>query len=608
MTAGRPPLIGGRRVGTVPLARPTLPTPEGPTREGPTREDPTPEGPTREGTEPTPDGRDPSPDGANRTPGGANRTPGGANRTSEGGRRAIPAQAWVGVAPLVAVAAVGLGLALGWRGVDMAAAVHRVDEFRLHGFLVWDDSWYGGQWTLAYSVVFAPVASFLGLHLLALLAAAVAALAFERLVTPFFGPAARVAAIVFALGTVVETSIGQLSFLSGEALALCALWAATRRRWPLAWALATGAALLSPLAGAFLALAAGSWLLTSYRSSPRRRRLAVLGVMAAVAVPLAVTAVLFPGEGSMPFSGLDCFWDLVIAGAILVLIPRRERTLRIGTAVYGVALVASWAISSPVGNNAGRLEDAFALPVAVLLLWPRRRWLVLGGIAVPLVLSSWGPAWGAMTRLPSQPEAQAAFYAPLDAWLARTDPDGSLGRVEVVPTQQHWEAVWVAGVEPLSRGWERQSDIAANPIFYRPGALTPASYRSWLLGDGVAFVALPAAPLDFAARAEGRLLAAGMPGLQPVWGNADWRVWAVTGSTGVVVGPATVVAVEPQRIVLRADRAAVLTVRVASGGHWTVTGGAACAEPGTRWTRVDVARPGIVVLSVALRSSSGGCG
>jgi hypothetical protein len=534
-------------------------------------------------------------------------------------RRPTPAQVWVGVAPVVALAAVGIGLALGWRGVDVAAAVHRVSEFRHHGFLIWDNSWYGGQWTLAYSAVFAPVASFAGLHLLALLASALAALAFERLVTPRFGPSARVAAVVFALGTVVEASIGQLSFLSGEALALSALWAATRRRWPLAWVLATGVALLSPLAGAFLALAAGAWLLASHRSWSRSRCLAVLGVILAVAAPLAVTAVLFPGEGPMPFSGVDCFWDLVIAGAIFVLLPQRERVLRAGTALYAVALVASWAISSPVGNNAGRLEDVVALPLAVLLLWPPRRRLVLlrlvfrrlvfAGMAVPLVVSSWGPAWGAMTTLASQPEAQAAFYAPLDAWLARTDPNGSLGRVEVVPTQQHWEAVWVAAVEPLARGWERQSDIATNPIFYQDGALTPASYRSWLLDQGVAFVALPTATLDFSAGAEGRLLAAGVPGLRPVWGNADWRVWAVTGSSGVVAtGPATVLAVEAQRVILRAERAAVLTVRVPSGGHWTVSQGDACAEPAGRWTRVDVTRPGIVVLSAALRASSRECG
>jgi hypothetical protein len=516
-------------------------------------------------------------------------------------------RAWVGAAPLIALGVVGIGVLLGWRGVDVAASVHRVIQFRQDGYALWDNSWYGGQWTLDYSVAFAPVAAVVGLHALALAAAALSALAFERIVTRHFGPTARPAAIVFAAGTVVESAIGQLPFLSGEALALAAVWAATRQRWPLAWALAVGATLLSPLAGAFAALGAVAWLLASGRFADRRWCLATLGIPAGVAVPLLVTTLLFPGEGSMPFSATDCLWDLAIAGAILAVTPRAERVLRTGIALYAVALVGSFSVTSPLGNNVGRLGDALALPLAVVLLWPRRRPLLLAGLAVPLIASSWGPAWGAMTSLPSQPSASRAFYTPLDAWLARADPDGRRGRVEVVPTVAHWESVWVANVEPLARGWERQTDVTSNSIFYRPGALTAASYRSWLLANGVAYVALPAAPLDYAAQAEGRLVAAGVAGLQPAWHNGHWRVWAVSGSTGLVSGPGTVVSVGDQRVTVRADRAGPLTVRVAWAGDWTVRTGAACAGPDGHWTGLDVTRPGTITLAVSLGSSPGHC-
>ena len=526
------------------------------------------------------------------------------------------------LAPAIALVVVALGLALGWRGVDMAAAAHRVAEFHQDGFVLWDASWYGGQWTLDYSVVFAPVAATLGLHLLALVAAAVSALAFERLVTRQWGRRALFAAVVFAVGTVVETSIGQLPFLSGEALALTALWAATRRRWPVAWALAAGTTLLSPLAGAFLALGALAWVLASVRARAdraagarlmpppeqrgRRWGLAVLGIPAAVALPVVATAVLFPGQGNMPFSLIDCSWDLAIALTLFCLTPRHQRVVRTGILLYALTLVGSYLVPSPIGGNVGRLGDCLALPVAALLLWPRRRW-VLAAVAVPLVVSGWGPAWGAMTSLPSQPAAQRPFYTPLDTWLKDHDPDGTLGRVEVVPTQQHWESVWVAGAEPLARGWERQTDVTQNPIFYRAGALTPPSYRSWLLDNGVAFVALPAAPLDYAGRAEGRLIAAGIPGLAPVWSNRDWRVWAVTGSTGVVSGAGSVVSIGAQRVVIRAAQAGALTVRVVWDGNWAVTAGDACATSAGHWTRVEVTRPGTIVLSVTLDSALGRC-
>ncbi len=101
----------------------------------------------------------------------------------------------------------------------------------------------------------------------------------------------------------------------------------------------------------------------------------------------------------------------------------------------------------------------------------------------------------------------------------------------MVPTEYHWEAAYVAPVMPLARGWERQLDVADNPIFYRSGALAAGTYRAWLLDDGVTFVALPDAPLDSAGQAEGRLVSSGqVPGLDLIWRSAHWRLYSVAGS------------------------------------------------------------------------------
>ena len=44
-----------------------------------------------------------------------------------------------------------------------------------------------------------------------------------------------------------------------------------------------------------------------------------------------------------------------------------------------------------------------------------------------------------------------------------------VGRIEIPLTEHHFEAAYVARAVPLARGWERQLEIAANPLFYEPG-------------------------------------------------------------------------------------------------------------------------------------------
>ena len=104
----------------------------------------------------------------------------------------------------------------------------------------------------------------------------------------------------------------------------------------------------------------------------------------------------------------------------------------------------------------------------------------------------------------------------------------------------------MAPVMPLARGWERQLDEADNPLFYGgAGDLDAGVLPAWLLDNGVRFVALPDAPLDFAGTAEARLVAAGVPGLDLIWRSPHWRLYQVEGSSGIVAAPGP--AGEPER-------------------------------------------------------------
>jgi hypothetical protein len=528
--------------------------------------------------------------------------------------------------PLLAGAVVGLGLILGWRGVDLPAQLYRVANFRAHGLALWDGQWFGGQWTLSYSVLFPPVAATAGLGVVTVGSAAGAALAFDRLALAELGPGGRPAAVVFAVGTAVQSAIGQLPFLAGEALGLGAVWAASRNRWTAAAALALGASLTSPLAGLFLIMGLAAWVLSRWSAAGRSGlRVRAAGVMAAAAAPLGAVALLFPGQGRMPYPLPDYAWEVVVAAGLWVLAGRGHRTIRVGAVVFVVVATGAFGLPSALGGNIGRLEDVLALPLAVAVLWPRPRLvrLVLLPLAgVPLVLSQWGPAWGALTTNPGQPSTHAAYFAPLIAALRQEAAGGPAGRVEVVPTEFHWEAAYVAPVMPLARGWERQADEVDNPLFYGgSGRLDAATYRAWLLGNGVRFVALADAPLDFAGRAEGRLVRAGgtsgtggaggaaAAGLHLVWRSAHWQLFEVTGSPGLVAPPARLLSEDGDRVVVATTRAGPVLVRVRDNANWELAAGAGCLEAsgGGPWLRVLAPGPERFTLRLSLLPARDRC-
>jgi hypothetical protein len=525
---------------------------------------------------------------------------------------------------------VALGQILGWKGVDLAAQVYRVNDFRTSGFTLWDFQWYGGHFTLDYTVIYPPLAALMGVIALAVLSAALATFAFTRLAEQHFGKAGRPAAFVFAAGTLVTSSIGQLTFLTGEAFALAAFWAGVKGRWWAATGLALGASLVSPLAGAFVAMGAAAWVLSRLRArtpdhrprdstrwwkAGRRGSVLPIGAMAAAAAaPVATAALVFPGQGPMPYPAVDYTFEAGIAVAFLIVATlKREPAVAWGAVVFFVTATFAELVPSSLGGNVGRIEDVLALPMAVALLWASSR-LLLPVLAWPLVLSQWVPAWGA-TAGPSQPSTHRAFFVALDTELRELSAGNPKGRVEVVPTEYHWEAAYVAPIMPLARGWERQLDVADNPVFYQEGGLTPGTYRSWLIDNGVRYVAVPDAPLDSAAKAEAQLVSSGtVPGLRLIWRSADWRLYSVLGSNGIVSSPAQLVSASGNRVVVDTPIAGSVLIRVHTSPYWVLAEGTGCIVSGRdvvdadeSWITVQVPHPEQFSLKLSLLSGGKIC-
>ena len=173
----------------------------------------------------------------------------------------------------------------------------------------------------------------------------------------------------------------------------------------------------------------------------------------------------------------------------------------------------------------------------------------------------------------------------------------------------------MAPVMPLARGWERQADEADNPLFYGgAGRLDATSYRGWLLDNGVRFVALADAPLDFAGVAEGRLLRLGPhvtdgAGLRLIWRSAHWQLYQVLGSPGLVAPPAHLLHQDGSRVVVATPAAGPVLVRVRYNPDWELAGGAGCVSPAPRargvpgagtWIRVVASAPERFTLRLSL--------
>lgn len=334
-------------------------------------------------------------------------------------------------------------------------------------------------------------------------------------------------------------------------------------------------ALASPVAGAFLMLAALAWT----AADPRRRRFGLV-VLAETAVALVALGLTFPEGGDFPF-GLEAFVVTATVGLLAaLLLPVRYRALRIGGALYAAAAAVTVAVPNALGANITRLGMFTAPAVAIGVLWPVRR-RVAAALAGPLLLWQWMPAGDGIFTAGLDPSSDPAYYDEVLLQLKNRSP----GRVEIPFTKHHWEAAYVAPHVALARGWERQLDIGVNPLFY-DGTLTADRYRAWLRENAVDYVALPDVELDDSALAEAALLRAGVDGLDLVWRGAHWDVWRVTDAHPLVEGSAHLVALDADSFTVAVERPGDVLVRIHYSSHWDVEGPGCAVPTPDNWTRI----------------------
>jgi hypothetical protein len=507
------------------------------------------------------------------------------------------------LAPVVGVALAAIAyLAIRPATADMAAHAFRAWLFDSEGMTVWNAQWYGGHHVLGYSMLFAPLAAWPGPAWVGALGAVAATAAFApiaRAAAP--SPTAATAATwLFAAGVFSNVVIGRMPFTLGIALAVAA-WLCAERRTT-AWMVAAGVlalacVLASPVAGAFLVLAAAA-------------RAAGIGGRAefvratVLALPVTVgggtMAGLFPEGGDDRFVA-TAFWPMLavaLAGAAL-LAPAR-RALRVGALLYLGVLVAAFVVPTPFGQNALRLP--VLLGPALLVLAPRAAAprVALAGVLVALLYLQWLPAVRAVAEAHGDPSTEASFFADPRAFLQRVVRPGE--RVEVAFTHNHWEAAHLASAVPLARGWERQLDEKANPLFYDGHALTPQRYHRWLRDGAVRWVALPKAPLDYSATAEAKLLRSGLPYLRLAHRSADWEIWELRDATPPASGGARVTAALPNGFDVDAGGPTIVRQRYT---RWWRSDAACVSEAPGGWTRVTPMRSGPVRVRAGLPTGDG---
>jgi hypothetical protein len=477
--------------------------------------------------------------------------------------------------------------------LDLAAHMFRAHLFAQNPFGIWNNYWYGGHHIVGYSLLFPAVSAALTPQLAAALAATGTAALFEPLARRHFGPDAWLGATVFAAATATNLFTGRLAFAFGVLPGLAAIVALDRKRpWP-ACLLALVTALSSPVAALFVALAAAAYALTGL-SSERRLTRALPGLATAVTAlaPVAFFAVAFPEGGVEPFV-FSAFWPIpLLAIGALAIVPQDKLTLRMGVALYALGTLASYLIPTAVGSNAARLGTWLAAPLAALLLWRKKvAWLALA--ALPLLYIGWHDPVRDLATASSDPSQQAGYYRPLISFLERQP--GQPFRIEIPFTSFHWEAYAIASRFPIARGWERQLDIKDNPLFYN-GRLTAASYEHWLGVNAVRYVAVASAPSDYAGLAERNLILRGLSYLRLVMRTPTWRVYAVDDPIPIAQGAATLTALGPDWLTLRARRAGTTYLHIHFTPYWTLTEGSGCVEPAGNYTKVTLNHAGTAKL------------
>jgi hypothetical protein len=509
---------------------------------------------------------------------------------------------------------------------DLAAQVFRVHLFKADGFSLWDNNWYGGHYLPSYSLLLPALGAFAGLRAIGALSALLSVWAFGRLLRRCELARPNAARAVFALSVAGDLFIGRITFALGVAIGLLALLASTHssgRSRLLTGCLSLACAAASPVAAIFLALGAcADW-------SVSRRTSRALALGAPALVLTGAFAVLLPEGGYEPFA----VSSLLAAGGaslcVLLLAPARQRLLRATFALYLLVLLGCYVVPSPVGSNAVRfgvlfapamligcitIADVQARSASLIALVRRTRRLrpyraaeLRAGIASSMLAAcvvlmlGWqltGPLSQSVGASLSR-SSRASFYTPVIRFIERAD-GGRPVRIEVPFTSSHWDAAVLGAHFMLARGWERQLDTNYDALFYEP-SLSASAYRAWLLANGVSYVALSDAPLDFSSAQEAALIRAGLPFLRLALHTAHWRIYEVRGAQALVSGPGSLQTLNGDGFSIAARHPGRFLVRVHYTPYWSVVAGSATLGLAPDdWTEVYAKRAGTIAVDAEL--------
>lgn len=527
-------------------------------------------------------------------------------------------------------------------GGDLAAQVAWAEFAKMYPGSAYNLFWYGGLHAANYSLMSPYLMAAIGVVATTMLSGVAATVLGAELVarTGVRKPLWPAMAVGFSLWCQVIS--GRSTFVLGTAFGMAAVLAVVSGRGARHLAVAAVCATLattgSPVAGLFVLVVGAAYFLT--RDWGRAAALLVPPVAV-----VGVTTLLFPFEGEqpMPFTRI---WPPVVLCAIIVLTaPSAWRTLRLGAAVYALGVVLCYLIPTPIGTNVERLSE-LAAPATLLAtmmyrteqrqgagegeagaaardeeaprsLLPRPSWMpplphpwftsrrrvVALGLAMAIAVS-----W-----LSGKTIADIVTNTTVPEWAVKTD--GVVGelkrlgaeetRVEVVPARDHREAAILAPYINMARGWNRQADVERGRLFYEghggtaepEGGFSASAYKAWLSQWAVGFVVLVNGEPDGPAKLEHALVTSGPSYLQPVWEDANWKIYRVKNATPLVDRPATVVSADGANLVVRMPRAGEVTVRIAfSPWLWAENG---CLTDDGEFTRLTVEQPGDVRISSA---------
>ncbi|MGW3651207.1 hypothetical protein [Streptomyces sp. NPDC000878] len=511
-------------------------------------------------------------------------------------------------------------------GGDLAAQVAWAEFAKMYPGSAYNLFWYGGLHAANYSLMSPYLMAAIGVVATTMLSGVTATVLGAELVarTGVRKPLWPAMAVGFSLWCQVIS--GRSTFVLGTAFAMAAVLAVvsgrSARHLGAAALCATLATTGSPVAGLFVLVVGAAYFL----SRDWGRAAALLVPPVAV---VGVTTLLFPFEGEqpMPFARI---WPPVVLCAIVVLTaPSAWRTLRLGAAVYAAGVVLCYLIPTPIGTNVERLSE-LAAPATLLaiMMYRTERRAGAGAGATPAVAPRLPLPWFTARRrmvalglamavavswLSGKTIADIVTNTTVPEWAVKTDGvvnelkrlGAEQTRVEVVPARDHREAAILAPYINMARGWNRQADVERGRLFYEghggteepEGGFSASAYKAWLSQWAVGFVVLVNGEPDGPAKLEHALVSSGPSYLQPVWEDANWKIYRVKNATPLVDKPASVVSADGANLVVRMPKAGEVTVRIAySPWLWAENG---CLTDEGEFTKLTVEQPGDIRISSA---------